>query len=48
MATLEDTVKGCTKLLEQAMELWTSLQEDSTLQKIGADIREKQRQFDEI
>ena len=30
------------------MELWTSLQEDPTVQKIEEDIQEKQRQFDEI
>lgn len=30
------------------MELWTTLQEDPTLQKIGTDIKEKKRQFVEL
>lgn len=41
MATLEDVFKGCNEIFEEAMDLWTSLQEDPTLQKIGEDIREK-------
>lgn len=46
--TLEDAVKGCTEMFEQAMELWTSLQEDPNLQNIEEDIMENQRHFDEI
>jgi len=37
--TLDTAVKGCTQLFQQTMELWTSLQEDPTLQKIEANIR---------
>lgn len=48
MTMVEDVVKGCKELFEQAMELWTSLQEDPALQKIGVDIKENQRQFNEI
>jgi len=43
MTMVEDVVKGCKELFEQAMELWTSLQEDPALQKIGVDIKENQR-----
>lgn len=48
MATLDAIVKDCTKLFEQTMELWTSLQEDPTLQKIDIYHRENQQQFDKI
>jgi len=40
MAIIEDVVKGYTKLFEKAIEFWTSLQEDPTMQKIGEDIKE--------
>ena len=48
MATLDAIIKDYTKLFEKTMDIWTSLQEDPTLQKIGKDLREKQQQFDEI
>lgn len=45
---LDASVKGCTEIFHQEMELWTILQEDPTLQKIGTYIQENQRKFDEL
>jgi len=48
MANLEAAANRCTQLFEQTKELWISLHEDPTMQKIEANIREKHRKFDEI
>jgi len=48
MASLDVAVKDYMKLFEKTMELWTTLQEDPTLQRINIDLRNKQLQFDEV
>jgi len=39
MSTLDNAVMGCNCLFEHAMELWTTLQEESNLQRLGTVIQ---------
>ena len=48
MSTLDSEVTDCNCLFENAMELWTTLQEDSNLWRLGTKIRETQQKVDEI
>ena len=41
-------IHDCTMMFNAKMELWTNLQEDSTLQKLKTNVRETQRRYDEV
>lgn len=48
MSQLDVIVQGCDQLFTQAMDLWDTLEEDPTLQKLNTEIKEAQQQYDEI
>ncbi len=48
MATLDATITDCAMLFDQAMELLTNLQEDTNLQTLNIEVRERQHNYDKV
>ena len=48
MNNIETTVKDCSQIFEDIMEICASLHKDPRVKKIEIEIREKQQEFDKI
>ena len=48
IATVDNAVKECTTLFEQALKVVTNLQEDPTLQRLETEAQELQQRYDEV